>query len=73
MLTQYKNITDIKATTKSISAERIERSKLDVISYSTSQPIFLNNYIVNSDQSRLELHVYADDSWITGDHKIQNT
>ena len=71
MLTQYKNITDIKATTKSISAERIERSKLDVISYSTSQPIFLNNDIVNSDQSRLELHVYADDSWITGDHKIQ--
>ena len=71
MLTQYKNITDIKSTTNSISAERIDRSKLDVVSYSTTQPIFINNSIINSDDSKLELHVYADDSWITGDHKIQ--
>ena len=72
MLNQYKNITDIKSTTKSISAERIDRTKLDVVTYSTQQPIFFNTDIVNSaDDSRLEFHVYVDDSWITGNHKIQ--
>ena len=72
MLTQYKNITDIKSTTKSISANRIDKAKLDVISYSTEQPIFFNTDIVNSaTDSRLELHVYVDDAWITGNHKIQ--
>jgi hypothetical protein len=72
MLNQYKNITDIKSTTKSISAERIDRTKLDVVTYSTQQPIFFNTDIVNSvDDSRIEMHVYVDDSWITGNHKIQ--
>ena len=72
MLNQYKNITDIKSTTKSISAERIDRTKLDVVTYSTQQPIFFNTDIINStDDSRLEFHVYVDDSWITGNHKIQ--
>ena len=72
MLTQYKNITDIKSTTKSISANRIDKAKLDVISYSTEQPIFFNTDIVNSAaDSRLELHIYVDDSWVTGNHKIQ--
>ena len=72
MLNQYKNINEIKSTNKSISADRIDRAKLDVISYSTEQPIFFNTDIVNSaDDSRLELHVYVDDAWITGNHKIQ--
>jgi len=72
MLNQYKNINEIKSTNKSISANRIDRSKLDVVSYSTEQPIFFNTDIVNSaDDSRLELHVYVDDAWITGNHKIQ--
>ena len=72
MLTQYKNITNIKSTTNSISADRIDRTKLDVVTYSTEQPIFFNTDIVNSAaDSRLEFHVYVDDSWITGNHKIQ--
>jgi hypothetical protein len=72
MLNQYKNINEIKSTTKSISADRIDRAKLDVVSYSTEQPIFFNTDIVNSAaDSRLELHVYVDDAWITGNHKIQ--
>jgi hypothetical protein len=72
MLNQYKNITDIKSTTKSISAERIDRTKLDVVTYSTQQPIFFNNDIINStNDSRIEFHVYVDDAWITGNHKIQ--
>jgi hypothetical protein len=72
MLNQYKNINEIKSTNKSISANRIDRAKLDVVSYSIDQPIFFNTDIVNSaDDSRLELHVYVDDAWITGNHKIQ--
>ena len=72
MLNQYKNINEIKSTNKSISATRIDRVKLDTVSYSTEQPIFFNTDIVNSaDDCRLELHVYVDDAWITGNHKIQ--
>ena len=72
MLTQYKNITQIKQSTKSLSGERIDRSKTEFASYDANESIYSNKDILNvTDDHRIELHVYTNDSWLTGNHKIQ--
>ena len=72
MLTQYKNINEIKSATKSISGERIDRTKTEFISYDANESVYSNKDIVNvTDDNRIELHVYAGESWLTGNHKIQ--
>ena len=72
MLNQYKNINQIKSTKKSISGERIDRSKTEFVSYDSNEATYFNDDIVNvTDDNRIELHVYTGDSWLTGNHKIQ--
>jgi hypothetical protein len=72
MLMQYKNINEIKSATKSISGERIDRTKTEFISYDANESVYSNKDIVNvTDYNRIELHVYAGESWLTGNHKIQ--
>jgi hypothetical protein len=72
MLMQYKNINEIKSATKSISGERIDRTKTEFISYDANESVYSNKDIVNvTDDNRIELHVYAGESWLTGNHKIQ--
>jgi len=73
MLTQYKNIEQIKSATKSVSAERFERKKLDLFSKDLYSGYYLNNEITNSTKnSIIEMHVYINDTWITGNHAVQN-
>jgi hypothetical protein len=72
MLTQYKNINQIKSAKKSISADRIDRSKAEFLSYDIQESVYSNTSIVNgSDSSKIEMHVYAGDSWLTGNHQVQ--
>jgi hypothetical protein len=71
MLTQYKNITQ-NLNAKSFSAERIDRTKSDFVSYDANQAILQNNEILKvSKDSKIELHVYSGDTWLTGNHSIQ--
>lgn len=71
MLTQYKNIDQIKLASGSISAERFSRSKTDFLSFDAEEFIYFNTDIVKQNEmQRVELHIYADDTWITGNHKV---
>ena len=71
MLTQYKNIDQIKNTVRSISGERISNRKLQFASYDINESVYFNTDITTqTDASRIEMHVYSDDTWITGTHKI---
>jgi len=71
MLTQYKNITQ-NLNAKSFSAERIDQTKSDFVSYDANQAILQNDEILNvSKDSKIELHVYSGDTWLTGNHSVQ--
>jgi hypothetical protein len=73
MINQYKNIDQIKSATQSVSAERIERKKLDLVERDLYNGYYLNTDIINSNKdSVIEMHVYVNDSWITGNHTVQN-
>jgi hypothetical protein len=72
MLTQYKNIEQIQTASGSISAERLSRSKTEFASFDAEEAIYFNTEINKQDESqRVEMHVYAGDTWITGNHRIQ--
>jgi hypothetical protein len=71
MLTQYKNINEIRNAVRSITGERISNRKLQFASYDIDESVYFNTEITTqTDASRIEMHVYSDDSWITGTHKI---
>ena len=73
MLTQYKNITQINSSKQSVQAERLTPTQLNLISYPTAQRryIAVNSITSNDENNRLELHVYSNAEWISGNHKIQ--
>jgi len=72
MLNQYKNITQIQATRGSSSSERLAKSKTNLLSYDADESIYFNPDITSQEiDSRTELHVYNNDTWITGNHAIQ--
>ena len=72
MITQYKNIDQIQTATKSVTATRLEKSKTDLLSYSADERISRVPQLTSpTDSSRIELHIYSGDSWITGNHKVQ--
>ncbi len=71
MLNQYKNIEEIKTAKSSVSADRLVRTKKEFLSYDLQQTYFSNKNILNvTPDSRIELHVYSGDNWVTGNHKI---
>ena len=70
MLNQYKNINE-NQNAKSFSAERIDRTKLNLISYDSDAAYYVNNNIITDANSKLELHVYSGETWLTGNHSIQ--
>jgi len=72
MLTQYKNIEQIQIASGSISAERLSRSKTEFASFDAEEVIYFNTDInKQTEDKRVEMHVYAGDTWITGNHRIQ--
>jgi hypothetical protein len=71
MLTQYKNIDQIKAASGSISAERFSRSTTNFLSFDAEESVYFNTDITKQNElQRIELHIYADATWITGNHKV---
>jgi hypothetical protein len=73
MLTQYTNINEILNADASVSAERIQRSQSQYSFLRGDGIEFYPNIINNTDDStKIELHVYADETWITGNHSIQS-
>jgi hypothetical protein len=71
MLTQYKNTNQIQQATGSVSAERLSSSKTEYVSFDSEEAIYFNTNINQQlENQRVELHVYADDVWITGNHRI---
>ena len=70
MLKQYKNINQ-NVNGKSFSAERIDRTKLDLISYDQKQAYYPNANILTDLNSKIELHVYSGETWLTGNHSVQ--
>ncbi len=73
MLTQYKNITQINTTTNAVAAQRLTDQQIDLLSYPNYERKYLpvNDIKENAGDSRIELHVYAADSWLSGNHKVQ--
>ena len=72
MLSQYKNTAQINSATNSVSADRFDRTKTEFFAYDLQESIVSNKDIINvTDASRIEMHVYTVDTWITGNHKIQ--
>jgi hypothetical protein len=72
MLSQYKNTVQINSATNSVSADRFDRTKTEFFAYDLQESIVSNKDIINvTDASRIEMHVYTVDTWITGNHKIQ--
>ena len=72
MLSQYKNTAQINSAINSVSADRFDRTKSEFFAYDLQESIVSNKDIINvTDASRIEMHVYTADTWITGNHKIQ--
>ena len=72
MLSQYKNTVQINSAINSVSADRFDRTKSEFFAYDLQESIVSNKDIINvTDASRIEMHVYTADTWITGNHKIQ--
>jgi hypothetical protein len=71
MLTQYKNIKQIQTASGSISAERLSTSKTEFASFEDEIVYFNTDINKQDDSQRVEMHVYAGDTWITGNHKVQ--
>ena len=69
MLKQYKNIAE-NQNAKSFSAERIDQAKLNLISYDSAAAYAVNTDIAK-EASKVELHVYSGETWITGNHSVQ--
>ena len=72
MLTQYKNIEQINSATKAVTGQRISKSKTEFFSYDkdtrvTPVPLLTTQNTV----TKIELHVYSGDTWITGNHEVQ--
>jgi len=71
MITQYKNIDQIKNSTKSVAASRISKSRTEFFSYDAEKRIFPVPEIVNQlVDNKIELHVYSGDAWLTGNHSV---
>ena len=72
MLTRYKNIEQIQTATKSVSAERISKTKTDFFSYdANSRVVQVPEITSQGEDIRIEIHAYSNDTWVTGNHMVQ--
>ena len=72
MLKQYKNIEQINSATRSVSGERISKAKTNFFSYGQdTRVVQVPELSSQASNVKIELHAYAGDSWITGNHQIQ--
>jgi hypothetical protein len=71
MLSQYVNINQILNASASLSAERIPDNKRSLLTLSPNLVNFTTD--VQANDSRIELHLYSNSTWITGIHNTQTT
>ncbi len=69
MLTQYKNIEEIRSAKKAVQADRYGQLKRNFFAYDAVNTYKTLPSITKGD-TRVEMHVYSDTSWITGNHKV---
>jgi len=72
-LKQYTNIEEILNADKSISAQRLEKKSSDLLSFPINKHVDFNVALSPEKSRLLELHIYANDVWITGNHTVQVT
>ncbi len=72
MLNQYTNINEILAATKSISGQRLLNQDINILTYPLNR-IDFNPNLYPTPTQKVEMHVYANDSWLTSNHSIQAT
>lgn len=72
MLTQYKNNIDTNNLTQPISGQRINDIDLSLLSYVKNGRVAFDSNIFTGDNFRTELHIYAADTWITGNHSVNS-
>jgi len=72
MLTQYKNIEEITSATKAVTAQRITKSKTEFFSYDKDTRVVPVPLLSRPNETvKVEMHVYSNDTWITGNHQVQ--
>ena len=69
MLDQYKNIDEIQTAINSVSGNRFDPSKSQLMAYDiiVSPKI---THLDNVHDQKYEIHFYSGDSWITGNHQV---
>ena len=72
MLKHYSNKDEILASKKALSARRIDPLDYDLLKF-PSYRIAHTPVLQPSNIQRVELHVYSNDSWITGNHSVSTT
>ena len=73
MLNQYSNIDQILTATGSIRAARYSDAKQALLDYDASKDTYrVRQSPGSTNNGVVEMHVYSQDSWITGNHVLPN-
>jgi hypothetical protein len=73
MLLQYKNINQINASKNAIAGQRFNETETSLFSYPQEKYPIVDTIVENPDDVKIELHVYSNDQWVSGNHHIQPT
>ncbi len=73
MLSQYSNIEQIKTTNTALVGERFTVDESALLKYPIARPKYPNVNGLSDDNldTRIELHLYSNETWITGNHTVQ--
>ena len=70
-LNQYKNINEIVNSKTSLSGVRISNKQSEFFSKDLDNSYYFNDKILSrTNESRIEFHIYSNDTWISGNHKV---
>lgn len=69
MIQQYKNI-NTELLQQPVVAQRFTDKDLSLLSYARNGRVALDSNVFNGSNFRTELHIYAADQWLTGNHAI---
>ena len=70
-LQQYKNIETFNTSNDPVSVERIDSLQSEFFAVDIEKSIYFNANILNKTiNSKVELHIYSDETWLTGNHSV---
>ena len=72
MLKNYSNKDELLAAKKALSANRIDKLDYDLLKFPRYRISHVSTLLPSFNQ-RIELHVYSNETWITGNHSITAT